>query len=462
MRRWFVLWLCLGILCAGGVSAQNDNDDLLSVPVIVEEISLNFNPAGGFLLDVRGVLGTGCQLPVDVTQTVDGTTLEVAIFQFIPAATICPLLLVGYADVIPIEPPPGVLRVRVNAAQTFDLPGAQTAPTLPETRSVQVEAIIETVEITPNGLLNITGQHRDGCDLETQTDVQLLADDWLVVRVYRDVPQSREVPQNTMCPTMLQDFSLSLIVENMDLDVAMRDIELLEVNDLAFILQFGDIEFSDGVTTLMEIVPAERDFLQVEGRTVTDDMPLQMRITGTFTDGCEARVLVRGSLREGRNIFDILAYRLVPLDHDRICPAVMRNYTVIYTFPEDLEFDLYTYDINMGGATGAFFMPEISIAPINRADRVLHFIDAVSPSVDADGNVLLNIIGYIPDGCETQELVDIISARTVVTVEIYREIPPGIMCPMMIVDYDGVIALGVLPPGDYTIIVNGVTVEFSF
>lgn len=77
--------------------------------------------------------------------------------------------------------------------------------------------------------------------------------------------------------------------------------------------------------------------------------------------------------------------------------------------------------------------------------------------------IRLNVSGYQPDGCILPIHVDQSRAGNTITVEIYRVLPPDVMCPMVIQPYQDSIPLA--GPFDvsttYTVIVNGVTVEVS-
>jgi hypothetical protein len=271
-----------------------------------------------------------------------------------------------------------------------------------------------------------------------------------VLSVYRIEPEEHA------CAPFLTPFEMTIPLDVLGLEdgQTLAGLTAIEANGLSYFVQTTDAG--------TQLLPAERDFLQVDSRSVRDSV---LSITGTLSDGCDAVLGVLGRQRDDKPVFDVWVYRLLLVeDAERMCPAVLQEHTVTYTFPEDLAPNVYTYNINDGQATGAFVKEEVTVQTMleERIQRVLHGIDAASASVNADGILILNVTGYIPDGCEALARVNVSQEDTVITVEIYREIPPGIMCPQMIVDYSDSVELGEFPSGDYTIRVNGLEIAFSF
>lgn len=76
--------------------------------------------------------------------------------------------------------------------------------------------------------------------------------------------------------------------------------------------------------------------------------------------------------------------------------------------------------------------------------------------------IQLRVVGYHPDGCEVPLSIAETHTGSQVRVEIYRELPADVMCPMMILPFEETIRLtGGFAPGTYQIDVNGVTVEVT-
>jgi inhibitor of cysteine peptidase len=74
--------------------------------------------------------------------------------------------------------------------------------------------------------------------------------------------------------------------------------------------------------------------------------------------------------------------------------------------------------------------------------------------------VQLHIRGEHPDGCEFPVVVEQRREGNTVTVEVYREVPIDVMCPMILRPYDDTIRLdGTFEPGHYVFQVNDFIVE---
>lgn len=74
--------------------------------------------------------------------------------------------------------------------------------------------------------------------------------------------------------------------------------------------------------------------------------------------------------------------------------------------------------------------------------------------------IRLNVSGSQPDGCDYPVQVRQQREGNTVTVEIFRELPLGVICPMMLLPYNDTIALeGGFEIGTYTIHVNDYTLE---
>lgn len=76
--------------------------------------------------------------------------------------------------------------------------------------------------------------------------------------------------------------------------------------------------------------------------------------------------------------------------------------------------------------------------------------------------ISLGVIGYQPDGCAFPVQVTQVREGNTITVNIFRELPPGVMCTMQVIEYQSTIKLdGTFDPGTYTIIVNNQTVSVT-
>jgi hypothetical protein len=76
--------------------------------------------------------------------------------------------------------------------------------------------------------------------------------------------------------------------------------------------------------------------------------------------------------------------------------------------------------------------------------------------------IQLVVTGAQPDGCELPVVVEQEREGNAVRVQIYRDVPLAMTCPMGLIPYDATIALhGGFEPGTYQIDVNGFVVEVT-
>ncbi|MFW5691759.1 MAG: hypothetical protein ACOCX3_00245 [Chloroflexota bacterium] len=458
-----------------GVLAQSE--DTQRVPVTIDNATVTLTDDGP-VLDVQGGLGTGCELPVTAMQRVEGTTLFVEIYQEVPVDVICPMILLPYMDMIPLAPTDGIEQVNVNGTVIDISTGAQAAST--ETR--RVDHLIESVTLQsePDGyVLQIRGIQPDGCEFPTLTEESLPEQDWFRVAIFR------ELPVDIDCPDVVIDFEITvplpfdlpqrtdggpqigMVVADPEFvlgaeatpeatpavvpqpDLAARQ-GLVEVNDY-----LGVIRMQAG----LELVEAERDLMVIEMATLNiDDNSASLDITGTFEDGCEARVRTLVEHGAQQDEFTVTVFRAV-INQIAACPAIMRTYNTEVNLGADLPRGTYTYVIN-DGPGGIFTIFAGAAEEADAMQRSLHVIERVEPQVDRSGDepvVTLEISGYIPDGCEAETKVDIQQVEDTISVEVYRLLPPGIMCTAVIQDYRQSIEIGALPTGTYTINVNDMT-----
>lgn len=91
---------------------------------------------------------------------------------------------------------------------------------------------------------------------------------------------------------------------------------------------------------------------------------------------------------------------------------------------------------------------------VSVSDKVLTNIFRVDVQVK-EMRISLDVEGEHPDGCEYPVIVDQTRRGNTVDVEVYREVPADVICPMILKPYRDMIQLdGEFEPGDYTINVN--------
>lgn len=96
--------------------------------------------------------------------------------------------------------------------------------------------------------------------------------------------------------------------------------------------------------------------------------------------------------------------------------------------------------------------------------QVLTVIESVDALImeSFPAQISLNVSGYQPDGCEFPVLVEQTRDGNNVSVKVYRELPPDILCTMVLQPYNESIKLdGTFESGTYQIAVNGVVIEVT-
>lgn len=96
-----------------------------------------------------------------------------------------------------------------------------------------------------------------------------------------------------------------------------------------------------------------------------------------------------------------------------------------------------------------------------RSPTIIDSVDAqILESFPAQ--IHLAVTGSQPDGCDYPVRVEQHRDGSTITVEIFREMPLAVMCPMMLLPYEDTIPLeGTFESGTYTIIVNDYTLEVT-
>ena len=99
-------------------------------------------------------------------------------------------------------------------------------------------------------------------------------------------------------------------------------------------------------------------------------------------------------------------------------------------------------------------------APV-RSFTTIYSVD-VTVTGSAPMQIQLHVTGEHGDGCELPVVIEQEYDGNTITVNIYRELPGDVFCPMMLQPYEDTIQLdGNFEPGDYVIKVNDFTVEIT-
>lgn len=127
--------------------------------------------------------------------------------------------------------------------------------------------------------------------------------------------------------------------------------------------------------------------------------------------------------------------------------AILLALTLAATFtPDDALLRVRTWIIN-----------EFEEQTVSESDKVLTNIFRVDVEVKGM-RISLDVEGEHPDGCEYPVIVDQTRRGNTVDVEVYREVPADVICPMILKPYSDTITVeGNFEAGNYTINVNSHT-----
>jgi hypothetical protein len=373
-------------------------------------------------------------------------------------------MLIPYDEMIPLNSDDPFNQVVVN-----DLPVAFIASSAPTPEPIMADKVfhqIESVELDGQTSIRVTGFQTDSCQFPVMID-QSFNDGWFTIEIYRFSPP------NVRCAGEMIPYSETISIEALEL---LADMEpqagvewILEVNDyLAIWTPFVGVSDDNGtpVTILIPplLQPAERDPILIDSATVTTTFTetgsqLALDVSGSHPDGCLRPVKARRTL-DGDTIM-IQIYRASPMDVATICPAMFIYFNERIPLDLDLTPGMYNYDVN--GVTGVLTIGmEGQDSLMNRVPHIIKDVSARLDDTTSPPSVTLDVSGFVPDGCEAQTHIDIRSEDEETTVDIYREIPPGVACPEIAMEYNQSISLGEIPQETRTITVNGVSVDIDF
>ena len=90
------------------------------------------------------------------------------------------------------------------------------------------------------------------------------------------------------------------------------------------------------------------------------------------------------------------------------------------------------------------------------SEAALVWVDYVEIQVTDSGELVVAVQGNYPDSCSTLGEVETVVEGNTVTVTMYAQKPPGVMCAQALVPFEETITLdtGDLTPGEYTVTVN--------
>lgn len=287
--------------------------------------------------------------------------------------------------------------------------------------------------------VEVSGTFPSGCDLPAIVE-QTRTENEIELMIYQELDPA------ALCPMVLVMYEDTLALEG-DFDAGDYEI-LVNGTALQFTLTTPDIESNpptDGAAPLIEKI----SLIEMEKQTL-------LLISGTQPDGCDLPLEI--TEEDQRETLAITATR--SFEHDMECPDEPMPFVITYPLTEVLEDGRYQW-LEVNGF-------RVSLPVADEAEegaqpmRVLHTIESVEALLleSFPVQIQLQVSGWQGDGCDYPVQIEETRTGNTVTVEIFRELPPDIMCTMIAKQYTATISLtGGFEPGTYTIDVNGFVIE---
>ena len=294
----------------------------------------------------------------------------------------------------------------------------------------------------------VKGRHGDACALELHVDSARYPQNI-------DMQLYREIPSTANCDGDEAFFDRRLPLSD---ELIAGQPPYLIINNQAWAIVYPD-ERSDGKSDgkpdepplfeARELLPLQIEQAALLGSADISEQ-VELRIRGTQAVGCDLPELY--SLRAFAESIALGAFnaiaagiacpdRLVPVDEKVSFPATNAL--------SDTLFKLNAIPIN-----------ELEMPQMNPIDIVLTNILNVTVKIEKtdSAQVSLDVQGEHPDGCDLPVLVSQARRGNTVTVEVYREVPVDMLCPMILRPYQATIDLeDDFAPGEYIINVNTYT-----
>ena len=448
------------------MAQDDDNENIIPTPVNISTAQVQLEN-GLIVLAVTGDLPSGCEFPVNSAQRLEEGILYVDILEQTQIDVMCPMVLLSYQASIPLTVdieafPQQIIVNGVEAlisplisipaqVQSIDVPPAKTYHQITD---IAVNVVVEDEESTV--VIDVVGQQNDQCEFEIMTDVSY-QDSVFSIEIYR------EIPATVRCLSGIVEYQDSFeFVLDADSFNPMNDLFAIEANDMSVLVQRAQSDDESSMT--FAVSPAQRNLLFIETTIPTNfEEGVGLRVTGTYPSGCEYPVRINQTIEQQFNRIRIDVYEIA-YDETTVvpCPAIQRMFDFEVPFAETLNDGSYIYNVNdMRG--------DIIIRNNQIAESVMTIVDTIIDSVEvaiaesSPPQLILTLTGYQPDGCETTVNVDsdINTETNVITVHVYRNIPQGVMCTAVIVNYEETVNIGQVETGVYTLIVNEVELEVN-
>jgi len=269
--------------------------------------------------------------------------------------------------------------------------------------------------------LQIKGRFAENCAAPLQSRVNAFPHN-LDIQLYRDIASA------VVCDPLETPFEYDLPIERG------ADRSAVIINDQVWLAERDDYFEASLFPAWLDqatLMPAE-------------DGGLQLRLRGSQAVGCKLPELF--TWRETGDGEFLGVYNA--MDAAGVCPDALVEIDETVSLPAtEVPADtlLRVNDI---------LISESERQNVSDIDKVMTNINRVAVTV-AGQRISLAIEGEHPDGCDFPVIVDQTRQGNRVEVQVYREIPADVFCPMILQPYQGTMHLdGSFTAGEYTIQVN--------
>ncbi|MDE2950955.1 MAG: hypothetical protein OXT68_09315 [Chloroflexota bacterium] len=340
-----------------------------------------------------------------------------------------------------------MLKIYLALGLALALIGLSAVVQNKDVSTYRVWSIVDSVSVSPSeaGIdrawdLWVNGSHGDACALALQSEIARYPQNI-------DIQLYREIPSTANCDGDEAIFERRLSLPG---ELVAGQPPYLIINSQVWALSYPAGE-TDGLPVFeaQELMPVR---VEQAGLVASADAAeqIELRIRGIQAIGCDLPELY--SMRVSTESVLLGVFNAIAAD--TVCPAMLVpvDDKVILSATDagsDALFKLNAIPIN------ELEMPEMS--PI---DKVLTNILGVTVKIEKSqtARVSLDVQGEHPDGCDFPVIVKQARQGNSVTVEVYREVPADVFCPMILQPYQDTIQLnGDFAPGEYVINVNTYT-----
>lgn len=323
------------------------------------------------------------------------------------------------------------------AAQT-EQPSYRALPTVTDISAVRLAD-----EAGATWQLTVTGFQNDACAFDALNE-QAAYPHNIDIQLYR------QIPLRAACPREQTPLKISFMLE------ADATPPYLTINSQVWEITWpaGDSPRPDDrprfqETSLLEVLIDEAA-MQIVDSADEEGQQYELTIHGSHAVGCDLPVLY--SRRQTAASALIGAFN--PVAEGAVCPAMLLPLDETITFPAtdlpaDALFGVNAYIINEGETQTM----SDSIKVMTQISRVTARVTENFPM-----RIRLDIIGEHPDGCDYPVKIEQFRHGNIIKIEVYREVPADVICPMILQSYQSEIQLdGAFESGRYIIKVNALS-----